>query len=223
MGTVLGTIFSKLLDPCTSHSRREQTSADSAATVASLPGPAGRIFGRKKKSMTTIDSRKRVAGTDSDFEFDVGETVHLQGSARTFLSIALLLSASLCPTATPASTDPATSTWTNSRNPRSRWPKIQGRSGHRERLRIRRRWLSRQTFPSFAAPQFSAAWVRHRHGGRSLPERRLRSAEASRSRPAQLQLGSRASLLPAPVEWAKLRRTLPPERRTQWSNGHWKY
>ena len=62
----------------------QQTSADSAATVASLPGPAGRLFGRKKKSMTTIwvDSRKRVAGTDSDFEFDVGETVHLQGSAR---------------------------------------------------------------------------------------------------------------------------------------------
>ena len=62
----------------------QQTSADSAATVTSLPGPAGRIFGRKKKSMTTIwvDSRKRVAGTDSDFEFDVGETVHLQGSAR---------------------------------------------------------------------------------------------------------------------------------------------
>ena len=52
--------------------------------VASLPGPAGRLFGRKKKSMTTIwvDSRKRVAGTDFDFEFDVGETVHLQGSAR---------------------------------------------------------------------------------------------------------------------------------------------
>ena len=29
-----------------------------------------------------VDSRKRVAGTDSDFKFDVGETVHLQGSAR---------------------------------------------------------------------------------------------------------------------------------------------
>ena len=29
-----------------------------------------------------VDSRKRVAGTDSDFEFDVGETVHVQGSAR---------------------------------------------------------------------------------------------------------------------------------------------
>ena len=61
-----------------------QTSADSAATVASLPGPAGRLFGKKKKIMTSVwvDSRKRVAGTDSDFEFDVGETVHLQGSAR---------------------------------------------------------------------------------------------------------------------------------------------
>ena len=34
--------------------------------------------------MTTIyiDSRKRVAGTDADFEFDIGETVHLQGSGR---------------------------------------------------------------------------------------------------------------------------------------------
>ncbi|CAE7569344.1 unnamed protein product, partial [Symbiodinium pilosum] len=60
-------------------------------------------------------------------------------------------------------------------------------SGHRERLRIRRRWLSRQTFPSIAAPQFSAAWARHRHGGRSLPERWLRSVKASRSRPAQQQ------------------------------------
>ena len=34
--------------------------------------------------MTTIwvDSRKRVAGTDADFEFDIGETVHLENSAR---------------------------------------------------------------------------------------------------------------------------------------------
>ena len=34
--------------------------------------------------MTTIwiDSRKHVAGRDEDFEFDIGETVHLQGSAR---------------------------------------------------------------------------------------------------------------------------------------------
>ena len=34
--------------------------------------------------MTTIwiDSRKRAAGRDEDFEFDIGETVHLQSSAR---------------------------------------------------------------------------------------------------------------------------------------------
>ena len=59
----------------------QQTSVDSAASV---PGPAGRLFGRRRKSMTTIwiDSRKRVAGRDEDFEFDIGETVHLQGSAR---------------------------------------------------------------------------------------------------------------------------------------------
>ena len=62
-----------------------QTSADSAASAASsLAGPAGRLFGRRKKVMTSIwvDSRKRVAGNDADFEFDIGQTVHLQGSAR---------------------------------------------------------------------------------------------------------------------------------------------
>ena len=50
-----------------------QTSADSAATVATLPGPVGRLFGRKKKIMTSIcvNLRKRVADTDCDFEFDV--------------------------------------------------------------------------------------------------------------------------------------------------------
>ena len=34
--------------------------------------------------MTTIyvDSRKRVAGDDSSFEFDIGETIHLQTGAR---------------------------------------------------------------------------------------------------------------------------------------------
>ena len=59
-----------------------QVSAGSAGS--GLPGPAGRLFARKKRSMTSIsiDSRKCVAGTDSDFEFDIGETVHLQGSAR---------------------------------------------------------------------------------------------------------------------------------------------
>ena len=37
-----------------------------------------------KKRMTTIyvDSRKRVAGSDSDFEVDLGESLHLQSDAR---------------------------------------------------------------------------------------------------------------------------------------------
>ena len=38
----------------------------------------------QKKRMTTIyvDSRKRVAGLDSDFEVDLGESLHLQSDAR---------------------------------------------------------------------------------------------------------------------------------------------
>ena len=48
-------------------------------------------------STVHVDSRKRASGTDADFDFDVGESVHLQNSARlgifkirvadTFLSI----------------------------------------------------------------------------------------------------------------------------------------
>ena len=50
-----------------------------------LPKPRDLLYSYKKlKLMTSIwvDSRKRVAGTDADFEFDVGQTVHLQGSAK---------------------------------------------------------------------------------------------------------------------------------------------
>ena len=44
-----------------------------------------RSFWRKKRRvMSTIyvDSRKRVAGDDSSFEFDIGETIHLQTGAK---------------------------------------------------------------------------------------------------------------------------------------------
>ena len=43
------------------------------------PGTGGFL----KKRMTTIyvDSRKRVAGSDSDFEVDLGESLHLQSDA----------------------------------------------------------------------------------------------------------------------------------------------
>ena len=42
-----------------------------------------RTGGFLKKRMTTIyvDSRKRVAGSDSDFEVDLGESLHLQSDA----------------------------------------------------------------------------------------------------------------------------------------------
>eukprot|EP00439_Symbiodinium_sp_Y106_P034856 s8498_g4.t1 len=42
------------------------------------------LFRRRKRHMTTIyiDSRKRVAGDDSSFEFDIGETLHLQTGAK---------------------------------------------------------------------------------------------------------------------------------------------
>ena len=43
-------------------------------------------------------------------------------------SLRLPSASSLLGGAMPASTGPATSTWTNSRNPRSRWPKTQGRT-----------------------------------------------------------------------------------------------
>ena len=43
-----------------------------------------RTGGFLRKGMTTIyvDSRKRVAGSDSDFEIDLGESLHLQSDAR---------------------------------------------------------------------------------------------------------------------------------------------
>ena len=47
-------------------------------------GVVRRTGGFLKKRMTTIyvDSRKRVAGSDSDFEVDLGESLHLQSDAR---------------------------------------------------------------------------------------------------------------------------------------------
>ena len=45
---------------------------------------SARTGGFLKKRMTTIyvDSRKRVAGSDSDFKVDLGESLHLHSDAR---------------------------------------------------------------------------------------------------------------------------------------------
>ena len=188
------------------------------------PAPVGRRGAAASAPSRAAAGRAPVDKTWKNIEPSASECVLASRRCWNTSKKASLLSASLCPTATPASTDPATSTWTNSRNPRSRWPKIQGRTLS---------WERPQTFPSTAAPQFSAAWVRHRHGGRSLPERWLRSAAASRSRSAQQQFqrapwrGRRSWAHEHHCcrrQWsAKLRRTLasgmPQGRRTQWSNG----
>ncbi|CAE7325985.1 unnamed protein product [Symbiodinium natans] len=63
----------------------EQTDAGYGNVNCCTSAAAARVYDpSRKRHMTTIyvDFRKRVAGTDADFEFDVGETVHLQNSAR---------------------------------------------------------------------------------------------------------------------------------------------
>ena len=58
--------------------------APQARSAAVQPPIVRRTGGFLKKRMTTIyvDSRKRVAGSDSDFEVDLGESLHLQSDAR---------------------------------------------------------------------------------------------------------------------------------------------
>ena len=53
-------------------------------SVAAVQPVVRRTGGFLRKGMTTIyvDSRKRVAGSDSDFEVDLGESLHLQSDAR---------------------------------------------------------------------------------------------------------------------------------------------
>ena len=64
--------------PCPERPRQisDSTSSDKST---------GRSFWRKKRRVMTtvyVDSRKRVAGDDSSFEFDIGETIHLQTGAK---------------------------------------------------------------------------------------------------------------------------------------------
>ena len=104
MGTILSQVVGKLLgggpvcdsechhvhcctstksvvDPRWPCPERPRQISDSTASDKST----GRSFWRRRKRvMTTIyvDSRKRVAGDDSSFEYDVGETIHLQTGAK---------------------------------------------------------------------------------------------------------------------------------------------
>ena len=68
----------RVVDPRWPHPERpRQISNSSETSVRSF-------WRRRKRVMTTIyiDSRKRVAGDDSSFEFDIGETIHMQTGAK---------------------------------------------------------------------------------------------------------------------------------------------
>ena len=84
------------------------------SSCSSVSSNGGVIISIKKR-MTTIyvDSRKRVAGSDSDFEVDLGESLHLQSDARGSLS-----TKSAWPTASCPRTAAATSTGLTPRSAR---------------------------------------------------------------------------------------------------------
>ena len=68
----------RVVDPRWPHPDRPRQISNSSETSV-------RSFWRKKRRIMTtiyIDSRKRVAGDDSSFEFDIGETIHMQTGAK---------------------------------------------------------------------------------------------------------------------------------------------
>ena len=68
----------RVVDPRWPHPERPRQISEGSETSV-------RSFWRKKRRiMSTIyvDSRKRVAGDDASFEFDIGETIHLQTGAK---------------------------------------------------------------------------------------------------------------------------------------------
>ena len=68
----------RVVDPRWPHPERARQISEGSETSV-------RSFWRKKRRiMSTIyvDSRKPVAGDDASFEFDIGETIHLQTGAK---------------------------------------------------------------------------------------------------------------------------------------------
>ena len=84
MGAALSFLGQKLFASSTLISTRCEN-VSCCTSVAAIQSPiVRRTGGFLRKGMTTIyvDSRKRVAGSDSDFEVDLGESLHLQSDAR---------------------------------------------------------------------------------------------------------------------------------------------
>ena len=84
MGAALSFLGQKLFASSTLISARCENISCCTSVAAVHPPIIRRTGGFLKKRMTTIyvDSRKRVAGSDSDFEVDLGESLHLQSDAR---------------------------------------------------------------------------------------------------------------------------------------------
>ena len=84
MGAALSFLGQKLFASSTLISARRENISCCTSVAAVQPPVVRRTGGFLKKRMTTIyvDSRKRVAGSDSDFEVDLGESLHMQSDAR---------------------------------------------------------------------------------------------------------------------------------------------
>ena len=84
MGAALSFLGQKLFASSTLISARCENISCCTSVAAVQPPVVRRTGGLLWKRMTTIyvDSRKRVAGSDSDFEVDLGESLHLQSDAR---------------------------------------------------------------------------------------------------------------------------------------------
>ena len=84
MGAALSFLGQKLFASSTLINAKCENISCCNSVAAVHPPVVRRTGGFLKKRMTTIyvDSRKRVAGSDSDFEVDLGESLHLQSDAR---------------------------------------------------------------------------------------------------------------------------------------------
>ena len=83
MGAALSFLGQKLFASSTLMNAKCENISCCTSVAAVHPPIVHRTGGFLKKRMTTIyvDSRKRVAGLDSDFEVDLGESLHLQSDA----------------------------------------------------------------------------------------------------------------------------------------------
>ena len=84
MGAALSFLGQKLFASSTLINAKCENISCCTSVAAVQPPVVRRTGGFLRKRMTTIyvDSRKRVAGSDSDFEVDLGESLHLQSDAR---------------------------------------------------------------------------------------------------------------------------------------------